>query len=167
MYSILCGLTCIHDYNSPHEISAFTYFDTKKMAEFLSSTLGSALSTFCFSSFRRILLSTVLVSISQSSSTLYSKPKKCSWNTVVFIWIKMETNTLMAHKSRWCLDIFLCLHFVNNSSFFVFIQYYFASLQDYVSFFLCYHYMWISPRMLYIQYVDMHLYFFCIFQFGQ
>lgn len=51
MYSIVCGLTCIHDYSGPHEISAFTYFDTKKKAEFLSFTLGSALSTFCFSSF--------------------------------------------------------------------------------------------------------------------
>lgn len=50
MYSIVCGLTCIHNYSSPHELSAFTYFDTKKMAEFLSSTLGSALLTFSFSS---------------------------------------------------------------------------------------------------------------------
>lgn len=58
----------------------------------------------------------------------------------------------MAHKSRYCLDIFLCLHFVNN--------YFFVSfditLLCYRSF-LCYHYMWISPRMLYM-YVDMHLY---------
>ena len=109
-----------------------------------------------FSSFHRILLSAVLVSISQSSQ--YSKPKKNAvgiqlclydskwkqipwWHTNPDVWIYFYASIL------WIYHLFC----------FVFIQYYFASLQD-CFFFWCYHYMWISPRMLYIQYVDMHLY---------
>lgn len=80
----------------------------------LSSSLGSALLT-CFFLFGRILLSSVLESIPSCSTSLYLNPKRSSLNTAVFIWIKMKTNTLMAHKSRYCLDIFLCLHIVNNS----------------------------------------------------
>lgn len=65
----------------------------------------------------------------------------------------------MAHKSRYCLDIFLCLHIVNNSCcVFLFVWYYVALLLPTSFLILCYHCMWITPRMLYIQYVDMHLY---------
>lgn len=92
LYSVVCGLTC------KHQISAFTYFDTKKMAEFVSSTLGSALLIFpLFVGFYYLRYWWASHNAPQYS---VFKAKKRSWNTDVFIWIKTETNTLMAHKSR-------------------------------------------------------------------
>lgn len=132
----------------------------QKKAEFYPPHWDQLYRGFSFSCFWMVLVSAVLVSISLCSSTLYPKPEKCTWNTVVFI--QMKTNTLMAHKSRRCLHIFLCVSILQISHLFCFTWYSFDCFSFYATI-MCE----LPKNALYTVCRYAPLLFFCIFEFGQ
>lgn len=127
----------------------------QKKADFLSSSLGSALSRvffFLFSNdFSICSASERLIMLRYSVSK--AKKMQLEYSSV---YINSNENKYPdgTQIQKMFGYIFMCLHFANKSSFL------FHLIFFWLFFFLCYHYMWISPRMLYIQYVDMHLYSF-------
>lgn len=159
MTFVVCTVQCIHDYNSPHE---HLHTLIPKKGRILSSSLGSALSRVFFflflNGFSICSASEHLIMLQYS----VSKARKMHLEYSSVYINSNEKNTLMAHKSRRCLHIFLCVSILQISHLFCFTWYSFDCFSFYATI-MCE----LPKNALYTVCRYAPLLFFCIFEFGQ